>query len=128
MQQKVEMDVIDRIKEELEKNDNVIFALVFGSYSTGRQKKQSDIDIAVYLKKIPDVDTFLKLISKLADVVHKDVDVIILNTASVFMRHQVFKYGIPIVIKNLSKYIRFREKNMDDYEEYNYISGMNLYD
>lgn len=64
MRQTVDIKEIEKIKEILEKDDNVVFALLFGSYASGRQKKGSDIDIAVYLKNRPSDLLLFKLSDK----------------------------------------------------------------
>ncbi|MBP1723828.1 MAG: hypothetical protein H6Q44_1533, partial [Deltaproteobacteria bacterium] len=39
------------------------------------------------------------------------------------MRHQVFKTGVPLLIKDSVIYRRFREKTITDYQESKYVSG-----
>ncbi len=120
-------DTIARLKEFLESDANVCFAFIFGSYAKGRQKKGSDIDIAIYFKNIPEGIDLLYFINALSDLINKEVDLVVLNNASAFLRHQVMKYGIPLTIKDRITYIRFREQTISDYDEYKFISGMNVY-
>ncbi|BCB95254.1 hypothetical protein JZK55_01760 [Dissulfurispira thermophila] len=58
MRKTIKNNGISKIKKSLKKDDNVIFALLFGSYATGKQKKDSDIDIAIYFKKKPNTSNF----------------------------------------------------------------------
>lgn len=120
-------DTIARLKEFLESDANVCFAFIFGSYAKGRQKKGSDIDIAIYFKNIPEGIDLLYFINALSDLINKEMDLVVLNNASAFLRHQVIKYGIPLTIKDRITYIRFREQTISDYDEYKFISGMNVY-
>ena len=39
----------------------IIFAYIFGSYVQGRMRKDSDIDIAIYLKNDMDIQTYLDI-------------------------------------------------------------------
>lgn len=128
MSQTKNNQAIERIKETLEKDDNVVFAVLFGSYAIGKQKRDSDIDIAVYLRKLPDADTFLGYVSKLTDVAKKEVDLIVLNNASAMLRHQVFKNKKTLFVKDPKIYVNFRVKSMNDYEEYKHINGLDIYD
>ena len=57
-----------------------------------------------------------------------EIDLAVLNRASAFMRHQVFKTGVPLLIKDPLIYRRFREKTITDYQDFKYLSGMPTYD
>lgn len=120
--------LFDKLKEVLKTDDNVIFALLFGSYVTGKKKKDSDIDIAIYFKKRPTTSKFLRYLYVLNDIAKREVDIVILNKASAMLRHQVFKNKQTLIIKDKKQYISFRLKSMSDYEEYKHISGLDIYD
>lgn len=53
------MDFVEKCKEILMRYENIIFAYIFGSYVKGNLKKDSDIDIAIYLNKSIDPMTYL---------------------------------------------------------------------
>jgi hypothetical protein len=38
------------------------------------------------------------------------------------------KTGIPLIIKDRKIFQRFRERTISDYDEYKFVSGMNIYD
>ena len=107
---------------------NICFALVFGSYAKGSQKPDSDLDIAFYFKHPPAGLEILDMKSKYSEYVQTEVDIVVLNNASAFLRHQVIKNGIRLFISDELKYRHFREKTMTDYDIYKYVSGMNRYD
>lgn len=121
-------DAVEKLKEFMSDDQNVYFAFIFGSYVKGKQKKTSDLDIAIYFKNPPGGVDLLYLINTLSDLTGKEIDLVILNSASAFLRHQVMKYGIPLVIKDRNVYMRFREKTISDYDEYKFVSGMYVYD
>lgn len=121
-------DISIRLKEYLENDQNVYFGFIFGSFVRRRLNQHSDIDVAIYFKLPPEGLNLLKLINTLSEYIRKDVDLIVLNRASAFLRHQVMKYGIPLAIKDRVGYQRFREKTISDFEEYKFVSGMDLYD
>lgn len=120
--------IISDLKEYLSKDDNVLFALVFGSYAAGKQKKRSDIDVAVYFHNPPCGLDLFSLINSLSDICAADIDLTVLNTASPFLRHQVMKYGVALAIKDRHIYRKFREDVIAGYDEYKFISGMAVYD
>jgi hypothetical protein len=119
---------VKRLKDYCNSDPNIIFALIFGSTTTGKNKKNSDLDIAIYFKIPPEGFDILKFINKLSELSGKEVDLVILNYASALLRHQVIKHKINITIKDMMLYREFREKTFDDYFEYKYISGMDIYD
>jgi len=43
----------DALKECFERNPKVTLAFIFGSYVSGYAHKESDFDVAVYLKEYP---------------------------------------------------------------------------
>jgi uncharacterized protein len=120
--------IISDLKEYMSKDDNVLFAVLFGSYAAGKQKKRSDIDVAVYFRNPPFGLDLFSLINTLSDICAADIDLIVLNTASSFLRHQVMKYGVALAIKDQHIYRQFRECVISGYDEYKFISGMMVYD
>jgi len=111
------------MKERLDKDPNVRFALIFGSHARGRARIGSDLDLAVYFYRPPVGLDHLDLLSELSDLSGREVDLVVLNRASALLRHQVLKNRIPFCIKERSAYTRFREKAMADYDTYRYMAG-----
>ncbi|MCU0579701.1 MAG: nucleotidyltransferase domain-containing protein, partial [Desulfobacterota bacterium] len=56
-----------------------------------------------------------------------EIDLVVLNKASAFLRHQIFKTGVPLLVKDPVGYRLFREKTITDYQEFLFISGMPAY-
>jgi len=115
-------EILKRLKKFLEKDPNILFALVFGSAASGKFKKDSDIDIAIYVKEDLEPSEYLKLVTNLCDLVKREVHLIVLNKASPLLRHQVMKEKKILFIKDFDIYANFREKTMTDYDEYLYVS------
>lgn len=112
----------------LDRDPNVIFAVLFGSAAAGTLGKESDIDIGIYFRNPPEGLGLLNLIDSLSNLMGRDVDVVVLNRASAFLRHQVMKTKVNLIIKDEVAYRTFREKTLSDYDEYKYVSGMDVYD
>jgi hypothetical protein len=70
----------------------------------------------------------LHYINTLSELTGAEIDLAVLNRASAFMRHQVFKTGVPFLIKDPVTYRRFREKTITDYREFKCVSGIPNYD
>ncbi len=121
------MELIEKLQHFLSDDENVIFAVIFGSYARGKHKKGSDIDVGIFFRDTPEGLKLLNLINRLSELIGKNVDVVVLNKASAFVRHQIMKNKVVLIIKDRTIYCHFREKTISDYDEYKYISGMNTY-
>ncbi len=88
--------MLDIIKDILNKDDNVVFGYLFGSYAKGNESERSDIDIAVYLKDT-EFDKILTLHHNLQKVLKKEVDMVILNSAkNIYLLESIIKDGIRV--------------------------------
>jgi len=122
------MNLIEKLRTFLESDPNIILAFMFGSGAREKRKKVSDVDIGIYFAQPPEGLDLLGFITTLSELAGRDVDVVVLNNASAFLRHQVMKNKINLTIKDRMVYRNFREKTISDYDEYKYVTGMNVYD
>jgi len=120
-------NIFRKIKDFLEKDPNIVFALVFGSAATGKLRKDSDIDVAIYVKNPVSGYELLSLMQKLSDLIKREVEIVVLNEASPLLRHQVMKNRKELFIKDFLVYSKFRENTIDDYQEYLDITGYSKY-
>lgn len=102
---------------------NVAFAFLFGSHAAGRQRRSSDLDLAIYFHSPPEGLAILDLRNEWSNRLGVEVDLVILNKASAFLRHQVMKTGEKLVVNDPLCYRRFRERTIADYQEYRWLSG-----
>ncbi len=76
---------------------DVVAAYLFGSLAEGRAHPRSDIDIAILLREDADASVGGKRHFALWEAVERftdrKVDVVVLNTASPILQHQVLKHG-----------------------------------
>lgn len=119
--------VMPELSRFLFDDPNVLFAVLFGSRARGKEKRGSDLDLAVFFLDPPQGIEMLALINTLSNISGTQIDLVPLNSASPLLRHQVMKYGIKLFVKDELQYRRFREKLMTDFEEYKYVSGMNAH-
>lgn len=118
----------EKLKQKLMTDPNILFALVFGSHAQGKEKPGSDLDLALYFQDPPEGLALLDLIHRLSDFMETEVDLVVLNRASAFLRHQIMKRCIRLFIQAPVRYRQFREKTIADYQTYKYVFGMNRYD
>lgn len=74
---------IDKAKDFLGQDKNIIFAYLFGGLAKGHLKPLSDVDLAVYLKSIEDVSDYkMRLFLTISEILDtSELDIVILNTA-----------------------------------------------
>ncbi len=119
---------LNDLKQHLLQDDNTCFALIFGSYARGHARHDSDLDLALWFRDPPRGLALLDMINILSNMAQKEVDLVVLNRASAFLRHQIIKEGIRFLIKDPVGYRQFREKTMIDYDIYKHVTGLHSND
>ncbi len=104
------------LKSNLQKEEDILFGYIFGSYGKGKVTPLSDIDIAIYIneKKIKK-DIFerkLELIDIITTTLKTDeIDLVILNEAPLTLIHQVLKTKMILFSKDEHIRIKFESKS-----------------
>lgn len=110
--------IIEALTEHLKAHPAIEFAILFGSQAQGKAKSESDLDIAIYLNRALSLEEYLTLNLQLEKISGREVDLIILNEASPLLKHQVMKNRKVLFIRNFDLYADFREKTIDEYQEF----------
>lgn len=109
-------DKIGMLKEYFEKNQDILMAFLFGSYTKGNQTSESDIDVAVYFtppgKRIEwEEDKIYNneniIWNAIENITGIKTDFIVLNRAPANLVFSVIQNGMPIVIKDPAYFLRF---------------------
>jgi predicted nucleotidyltransferase len=85
---------VQRLEDVMKSGATIQFSLLFGSGRNGRLPKiDSDIDVAVYLDHVPDLEERLHLLELIQDSVKTDrVDLVFLNvTENVTLQREALK-------------------------------------
>lgn len=103
--------------EYLKKRDDIEFAYLFGSFGRGKRFPLSDIDIAVYLKdgkalnEEELIGKKLEIIGALIDLLQTDeIDLVILNTASLLLRMKILE-GRKVIVDH-NPFLRHRYESL----------------
>ena len=104
------MKLVEKIGKALGKRKDIIFAYLYGSFAKGISRRESDIDIGIFLEKDFKKDAFYE--AKLALEIEreaklKNVEVVVLNDKSLRFLNQVLRYGKLIISKGESERIKF---------------------
>ncbi len=100
------------IREYLYSKEEVVAGYIFGSRAAGRARSKSDFDIAVLLSSGVDRKEYgrikLSIINDLMLRLSCDgIDVVILNTASPLLAHEVIKKGVLLCSKDDAQRIQY---------------------
>lgn len=128
------MDVdkdIKRIVGYFKEQKEVSALYVFGSSAKGNMTGESDIDIAVLideskLKKTNFESLKKKYYAASPDFSLRPVDIVILNTAPPFLKHQVLKTGKILFDRNRRLRVRFTTNAIIDYLDFKPVEDMFL--
>jgi predicted nucleotidyltransferase len=86
-----------QLKEVLTHFPNIAFVMLFGSVALGRQRADSDLDIAVAAKQMLSVDEKVALIRALTDCIGRPIDLIDLKVVPEPLLGQILRYGRRIM-------------------------------
>lgn len=102
-----------QIKNILRKDNDIIFAYLYGSYAFRTIHKESDIDIAVYIKE-GDLEFYLKkdneLLSTLS-LISSKIDIRILNVMPLVLKFEVISEGKLLFSKDEEKRVDFETES-----------------
>lgn len=127
MKDKTKQSIVPTLKKALGKERGVLFGYLFGSQAYRNTTSKSDVDVAVYLDDENSKDLFeqrLGLIARLSRSLKKDADVVVLNTASPFLRYVVLKEGEVIFEKDKGRRIDYELKSMNEFFDFKPVREM----
>lgn len=113
--------LIKTLREFFQKEEGVLFCYLFGSQATERTNSESDVDLGLFFDENK-IDNFfnkrIELIVELSKTTKKEVDVVVLNNASPFLRFVILKEGKLIFEKSKDQRIDFELKALNEYFDF----------
>jgi len=123
---------IELLKKFFEKEPSVILAFLFGSYAKGLEMKESDFDVAVYLKDYYPSPGPLSELNKPEEIreierkiwigitrlVGKEIDLVCLNQAPASLISDIFETGIPLKIGDEKLYWELYLRKSSEAEDF----------
>lgn len=109
----------EHIRQVLEKHREILFAYLHGSFV--KDNTFHDIDVAVYLKGLPEsvLEYELQMETELIKALGRYViDVRVLNTATLSFKYNVIKDGIILVVRDDDKRADFQEETIAAYLDF----------
>lgn len=111
------MDYIIKCKDILIRYENIIFAYIFGSFIQGKLRKDSDLDIAVYLENDIDIETYLEIKMDLMDACKREIDLVILNNATPLLKYEVYRNSILLFTRDKHLETGYKVKTLFEYND-----------
>jgi len=96
-------------------------AYLFGSTATGRDRRGSDLDLAIITKKTISGRERLRMETDLASRLGRDVDLVVFGQASTLLQHQILKHGRLICENNPAERIRQEVQARAEYMDTKYL-------
>ena len=99
-------DLLARLTNALEGREEILEAYLFGSHARGEAQPHSDIDVAVYIDDVVANDGAWGYQAQLTTDLMvalgtNDVDVVVLNRASILLYHRVLRDGVRFLSRDL---------------------------
>ena len=102
----VDRQLLARLTRALSPREEILEAYLFGSRARGRARRDSDVDVAVYVDEARvrasawgyRADLTTDLMVALGT---NDVDVVVLNRASILLYHRVLRDGVRVLSRDL---------------------------
>lgn len=115
-------ETVVKYKEEiiiLLQEIKIKFAYIFGSSVKGNFRKESDIDIAVYIEEdIDDYTIFMKA-QEIAVKLNRDIDLVNLKKVSTVFAAQIISTGELIICGDINKKMEFEMNTLSQYAKLN---------
>lgn len=116
--------LVDSLRAYYINKPEVIFGYLFGSYAKNRARRDSDLDLGIYLRdyqietaydyKLEETETIQRLYGV-------KVDLILVNEAPPLLQHEIFKYGILIKEPDRELLVNYKVKSFYQYLDQLYI-------
>lgn len=96
----------------------ILFAYLFGSQAAGTETAASDVDIAVFFAT-PELagngDFFLQMLADLSELLRRDVDLVVLNTAPPFFKSRIINCRQTILCRDAYREGEFITSSLWEY-------------
>jgi predicted nucleotidyltransferase len=100
---------------------NIAAVYIFGSTATGRDRRGSDIDLAIISKKAIARRERLRLEADLSNRLRRDIDLVVFGQAAPLLQHQILKYGRLICENDPAERVRQEVQARAEYLDTRYL-------
>ena len=107
----------DALRQALEREPDVAYALLFGSHARGTAHAASDVDIAVELRSgaARDVRALGALASRLESAAGRPIDLVLVDEAPIGLAYRIFRDGDLLVERDHGALVARKARAILDY-------------
>lgn len=98
-------ETIDRLKSFFETREEISMAFLFGSAAAEREISESDVDVAVWFGRDYAIEDVSKLQSEIETLLHRNADLIVLNTARPTIAWAAMR-GKPLIVRDYRLFLK----------------------
>ena len=119
------IECLHRLVPILERDENIVFAYLFGSLARGEQTNRSDIDLAVYCRDLSARPEYrLDLIGRLTAVAGTmAIDLVLLNTAALSLTGRVLRDHQVLVDREPTLRHSFESLKLREFWDFQHIEN-----
>ena len=99
-----------KVQAVLTEFPDIMFAVVFGSYASGKQTENSDVDISVAAYDVLSFEVLQDIRKKFTDCLDRDIDLIDLNAVSGLILKEALTTGKVVFNKDPELYAALMKK------------------
>lgn len=114
---RVSASVIKLLRAFFKDRGNASLVFLFGSFVTKQISSNSDIDIGILFKKLPDIYEINDIKDDLSALLKRDADIVVINEASPILKMQVVKNGVLVIQKDKNGFSMFYGDTVKQYDD-----------
>jgi hypothetical protein len=118
--------MVDALRDALESEPDVAYALLFGSSARGTRRPGSDADVAVELASgaARDARALGRLIARLESAMGRQVDLVLLDEAPPPLAYRIFRDGHLIVERDHAALVARKTRAILDYLDFKPVEDL----
>ncbi len=109
--------VIEKLEQYFRSRKDIHFAFLFGSRARGRTFQESDVDIAIHFREPYSFETVKFLWRELEDLLRKDLDLVVLNTAPPLLAYTAIR-GRTLAINDRRAFLEYMLRISQEAEDF----------
>lgn len=116
--QSISLELLEKLKTYFNSRPEVLFAYLFGSQAAGTATAASDVDVAVFFRDpgmARNSELFLEILAALSELLRREVDLVVLNTAPPFFKSRIINCHQKIICRDSYREGEFITSSFQEY-------------
>ena len=112
------MEIENTLRQALEPFEDLRLAVLFGSFATGKQRRDSDVDLGVLMGENPPSNLLWRIDCTLGDAVKRPIHSVELDHAPPLLRNEIARDGIVLLEREEGLWTHFKVRAWRDWWEW----------